>query len=366
MYFLSRRADFNQTVKTAISIKSNYLCNNPKCRDNTIETSNTSNEIIVLGKACHIEAASPHGPRYNPNSTLKYRKSAENAIWLCPKCADLVDKDYKFYTVDMLKGWKRVAECYYNRNSGLRIFAIGNNCGGVGTSSMTAYLAQAFSLITNSNILCISVGAYDFSGEILKDETVLSKFTKTLPETYRTNTNHIFYIDDFEIVNLSNKKKKTLGKSDLNSDLEKIVKEHNIQYVFIDFGNENNDIHMELANYATDFIIPIGDHSFTSRGIDYVRKRYLSYLQTNVCVWPVFSLGLTMSNMSYKRTWYKELRNSINNIIKLPHIQVIEPATIIPKSSHVYTSTNIFNNRKTQHIADAYMMLAKELLTNNR
>lgn len=42
--------------------------------------------------------------------SVKQRKSAENGIWLCQKCAKLVDNDSTRYTVGVLKEWKQLAE----------------------------------------------------------------------------------------------------------------------------------------------------------------------------------------------------------------------------------------------------------------
>ena len=98
-----RPADFSETIRRTIAIRSNNQCNNPKCRRCTLSETQNDNLVISLGKACHIEAASPKGPRYNPNTSEAYRKSVENAIWLCPICADLIDKDHRSYSVEQLK-----------------------------------------------------------------------------------------------------------------------------------------------------------------------------------------------------------------------------------------------------------------------
>jgi len=63
-------------------------------------------DVIKIGVAAHICAAAPGGPRYDGDMTIGQRRSAENGIWLCEKCARFVDsKDPKF-TVELLKDWK--------------------------------------------------------------------------------------------------------------------------------------------------------------------------------------------------------------------------------------------------------------------
>jgi hypothetical protein len=67
-------------------------------------------KAINVGVAAHITAASPDGPRYDPEITSDERKSASNGIWLCQTCAKLVDSDEQRYTVDILRRWKTISE----------------------------------------------------------------------------------------------------------------------------------------------------------------------------------------------------------------------------------------------------------------
>ena len=252
-----RPADFSDSIRRTVAIRSNNICNNPTCRRCTLTESKNNNLLINLGKACHIEAASPKGPRYNPDTTEAYRKSIDNAIWLCPVCADLIDKDYKSYNVEQLKDWKKNSECSYSGNTGLRIFAVANSAGGVGTSTMTAYLAQACVMLTGSNVLCISVGGFDYCGSILQGGW-----------DYRNSPNYVFeskikslhYMSDNATKKLSDEKKWSIGRSDLCTDIRELAQEHKIKYIFIDYGKEDTEIKMELAHLATDFLIPIGEH----------------------------------------------------------------------------------------------------------
>ena len=75
---MSKRDNFSYTVRKTVETKSNAICNNPECNfDTNIESNGT---IYSIGKACHIEAAAPGGPRYNANTTSEYRKSIDNAM----------------------------------------------------------------------------------------------------------------------------------------------------------------------------------------------------------------------------------------------------------------------------------------------
>lgn len=58
--------------------KSGNVCAFPGCTHELVTARN-----LFVGQVCHIEAASPGGQRYNPNSTDEKRRSVENLILLC-------------------------------------------------------------------------------------------------------------------------------------------------------------------------------------------------------------------------------------------------------------------------------------------
>jgi hypothetical protein len=66
---------------------------------------------ISVGVAAHIRAASPGGPRYDAGQAEEDRISIENAIWLCEKCAALIDKSGGVdFPPDLLHKWKQMHE----------------------------------------------------------------------------------------------------------------------------------------------------------------------------------------------------------------------------------------------------------------
>ena len=67
-------------------------------------------KTINVGEASHICAAAPGGKRYNPQMTSEERKSFDNGIWMCRTHAALIDRDEKYFTVEMLRKWKEDAE----------------------------------------------------------------------------------------------------------------------------------------------------------------------------------------------------------------------------------------------------------------
>jgi UDP-N-acetylglucosamine 1-carboxyvinyltransferase len=104
------RYDFSRTVKDVLAKRVGLRCSNPWCGRPTSGPSNDTQKAVNLGVAAHITAASSGGPRYDQSLTPGQRKSQENAIWLCQFCSALIDKDPELYTVEAIRGWKRVAE----------------------------------------------------------------------------------------------------------------------------------------------------------------------------------------------------------------------------------------------------------------
>lgn len=108
---LMARDDFNNETKRIIARRVNYMCSIPHCplftqKPHPIDTEDALN----LGIAAHITAASLNGPRYDLTMTPEKRKSAENGIWLCEKCAREIDLAPEVYTVELLRYWKHLAE----------------------------------------------------------------------------------------------------------------------------------------------------------------------------------------------------------------------------------------------------------------
>lgn len=104
------RDDFSQSLKDLLANRVGWKCSNPNCRRATRGAGVEKANIINIGVAAHITAASKGGPRYDENITVQERKSFENGIWLCQSCSKLIDSDEIRYTVDKLKKWKDISE----------------------------------------------------------------------------------------------------------------------------------------------------------------------------------------------------------------------------------------------------------------
>ena len=103
------RDDFPLSVRNKLRDRVLHRCSKPGCR---VPTSAPQDEdgLTNVGKAAHICAASPGGPRYDEKMTPNERKAFSNGIWLCAIHADEIDRDVAIHTPKLLKEWKRQAE----------------------------------------------------------------------------------------------------------------------------------------------------------------------------------------------------------------------------------------------------------------
>lgn len=106
----NNRDDFTSTTVTKLGKRVGFLCSNPDCRILTVGPNEISDKTTNIGKAAHITAASPDGPRYDPDMTPAQRKGIDNGIWLCGNCHDKVDADAVRYPAELLRQWKKDAE----------------------------------------------------------------------------------------------------------------------------------------------------------------------------------------------------------------------------------------------------------------
>lgn len=86
------------------------VCSYPGCQVHTHGAKADGIGSYTVGIACHIKAASPEGPRYDPSQTKDERRHINNGIWMCANHARMIDADDSPYTVETLREWKRAAE----------------------------------------------------------------------------------------------------------------------------------------------------------------------------------------------------------------------------------------------------------------
>jgi hypothetical protein len=107
---MPNRDDFRVGVVRKLAHRAGHRCSNPRCRAATSGPQHNATGTANVGKAAHITAAAPGGPRYNPNLTPEQRRSVDNGIWLCGTCATLIDTDPTFFTEELLRAWRTLTE----------------------------------------------------------------------------------------------------------------------------------------------------------------------------------------------------------------------------------------------------------------
>lgn len=98
----------NPSVKTIkyLYARSGNLCAFPGCTTRLVNAQSQAQ----IGEFCHICAASPGGPRFDPTQSVIARNAADNLILLCPNHHSLIDQSPSNYTADAIANMKRQHE----------------------------------------------------------------------------------------------------------------------------------------------------------------------------------------------------------------------------------------------------------------
>jgi hypothetical protein len=86
----------SKAVIKRLFARSGNRCAFPNC---TVEIAQGD---ALIGEMCHIKAASPNGPRYDPQQKPAGRHGYDNIILLCANHHTVIDGDEETYTVDCL------------------------------------------------------------------------------------------------------------------------------------------------------------------------------------------------------------------------------------------------------------------------
>jgi hypothetical protein len=112
------REEFTKKMKSIIGLRVGYRCSLPDCNVLTVGPKEGEENYSNSGKACHIAAASPGGPRYDASMSSKQRRSADNGIWLCGTHATQIDIEKEIFPTDLLIKLKGDAESRTSRMFG--------------------------------------------------------------------------------------------------------------------------------------------------------------------------------------------------------------------------------------------------------
>ena len=92
----------------ALFARSGNRCAFPGCQQTLVADDN-----LFIGQICHIEAASPEGPRYNPTQIVEERHGNKNLLLLCYAHHRQIDSDPRTYSVEWLKETKESHESLF-------------------------------------------------------------------------------------------------------------------------------------------------------------------------------------------------------------------------------------------------------------
>ena len=104
------RDNFQKSIIETLAKRAGQRCSNPYCKIPTVGPDSNPEKFINIGVAAHVTAASSGGKRYNPCLTEEQRGNILNGIWLCQKCAHLIDTDASRFPEELLHYWKRKHE----------------------------------------------------------------------------------------------------------------------------------------------------------------------------------------------------------------------------------------------------------------
>jgi len=105
---MARRYITRKTL-AALFAKSGNVCAFPGCNDELVTRRN-----LFIGQICHIEAANPSAPRFNPNSNDEERRSFENLVLFCYRHHKETD-DASTFDVQSLKSMKQEHEAKHGQ-----------------------------------------------------------------------------------------------------------------------------------------------------------------------------------------------------------------------------------------------------------
>lgn len=97
---------FGKKTKEELAKRANNKCSSPLCTQITSGPHSVDDKSVNIGVAAHIKGANPGSARYDENMQPKERSSITNGIWLCHKCAKMIDNDASRYPVALLAKWK--------------------------------------------------------------------------------------------------------------------------------------------------------------------------------------------------------------------------------------------------------------------
>jgi hypothetical protein len=114
-WVMGRCADFSAATRKIIAERAGYQCSVLNCGRLTVGPGSGKHQVLNVGMAAHIYAASTGGPRGTGGLSAAERSEPENGIWCCYSHGKAIDSDNgKVISATQLKAWKRLHEARKN------------------------------------------------------------------------------------------------------------------------------------------------------------------------------------------------------------------------------------------------------------
>ena len=108
---MDHRAEFSAATRKIIAERAGYQCSVLNCGRLTVGPGPGQAQVVNIGMAAHIYAASPGGPRGTGGLSAAERSEPENGIWCCYSHGKAIDSDTgNAFSAAQLKAWKRLHE----------------------------------------------------------------------------------------------------------------------------------------------------------------------------------------------------------------------------------------------------------------
>ena len=217
----SGRDDFSAKTVHLLRDMAGNVCSKPDCHVHTHGSKAKRDGVFSVGVACHIKAASPGGPRYDPDQSPEQRKHPDNGIWMCQTHSRLVDADDSPYPVEVLEAWKHLAELRANEMVNKRAFTETELSNAARTESVALLeqLVNRIGVLTSSTATADIVGKWNLSAAQQLAEKALENadWSVLIPEPQQPVTH---YFDNEYYLHLRDRERIVLAYSSKELDAE--------------------------------------------------------------------------------------------------------------------------------------------------
>lgn len=100
-------------------------CAIPTCRKLLLKEGTKTDDPANIGKLAHIKGEKPGTARYDPEMTDEERNHHSNLIYVCSNCHDMIDKQERKYTVEVLQDIKKKHEKWVRTSLEKKIVDVG-------------------------------------------------------------------------------------------------------------------------------------------------------------------------------------------------------------------------------------------------